>query len=243
MPARLRTRQPVAAALVLIAAACSVGSSALAQSRSVGSAPSGFTRPIGNLGTASSSVRGLPSPAGLASPSPFPGGLPSPVQGTLPSPIPGSLPPVVQGNLPSPQPFPGGVPSSVLLPSGAVDRSGGLVTTVPGSGLAPAPGVTTGGVAGGAAAAAAAAAGAAPDTGTMGAAGAAGPASASGAPMRPYNPIEVARSFLEADGNRDSELSRAEAQFLRVMPGTFEQMDRDGNGRVTRFEYQDATGR
>lgn len=53
------------------------------------------------------------------------------------------------------------------------------------------------------------------------------------------NPVEVARSFINADRNGDGELSRAEAQRLTLALMTFEEMDRNFDGVVTRAEYED----
>lgn len=58
---------------------------------------------------------------------------------------------------------------------------------------------------------------------------------------RPYTPIELARSFLLADTNRDGELSAAEAQGLAIMPMGFYDMDTNRDGVISRFEYEDAT--
>jgi hypothetical protein len=55
-----------------------------------------------------------------------------------------------------------------------------------------------------------------------------------------YSVVDVARSFIQADGNRDGELTRAEAQRLAIMPYSFEEMDRNHDGIVTRWEYEDA---
>jgi hypothetical protein len=55
----------------------------------------------------------------------------------------------------------------------------------------------------------------------------------------PYTVVEVARSFLNADANGDGELTRAEATRLTLMPFTFEEMDRNHDGVVTRSEYDD----
>jgi len=55
-----------------------------------------------------------------------------------------------------------------------------------------------------------------------------------------YSAVDVARSFLQADANRDGELSRAESTRLALMPVSFEEMDRDHNNILTRSEYEDA---
>jgi len=55
-----------------------------------------------------------------------------------------------------------------------------------------------------------------------------------------YTALDVARSFLTADANRDGELSRAEGTRLPLLPVPFEEMDRDHNNVLTRSEYEDA---
>lgn len=57
----------------------------------------------------------------------------------------------------------------------------------------------------------------------------------------PYTALQLAESFQRADANRDGELSRAEFQRLTIAPASFEEMDRDHNGLVTRSEYEDGT--
>ena len=56
-----------------------------------------------------------------------------------------------------------------------------------------------------------------------------------------YAAVDIARSFIEADANRDGDLTRAEAQRLTILPYSFEEMDRNRDGLVSRFEYDDAT--
>jgi hypothetical protein len=70
---------------------------------------------------------------------------------------------------------------------------------------------------------------------------------ARGAPQGPiygsagaYTPTAIAQSFLTADANQDGELTRAEAQRLSIAPYAFEEMDRNHDGVITRFEYEDA---
>jgi hypothetical protein len=55
-----------------------------------------------------------------------------------------------------------------------------------------------------------------------------------------WSAVDIARSFLLADTNRDGELTRAEAQRLTIMPSGFDDMDRNHDGVITRFEYDDA---
>jgi hypothetical protein len=56
-----------------------------------------------------------------------------------------------------------------------------------------------------------------------------------------YNATDLARSFYFADSNHDGELTRAEAGRLSIAPLSFEQMDRNFDGVISRFEYEDAT--
>ncbi len=51
--------------------------------------------------------------------------------------------------------------------------------------------------------------------------------------------VTIARAFISADGNRDGELSRAEAARLRLSLLSFEEMDRNFDGVITRAEYED----
>jgi hypothetical protein len=56
-----------------------------------------------------------------------------------------------------------------------------------------------------------------------------------------YNATDLARSFFFADSNHDGDLTRAEASRLSIAPLSFEQMDRNFDGVISRFEYEDAT--
>ena len=56
----------------------------------------------------------------------------------------------------------------------------------------------------------------------------------------PYTALQIAQSFLSADANRDGELTRAEAQRLSIMPYSFEEMDRNFDGIISRWEYEDS---
>ncbi|MBE7367591.1 EF-hand domain-containing protein [Ramlibacter pallidus] len=56
-----------------------------------------------------------------------------------------------------------------------------------------------------------------------------------------FNATDQARSFFFADANQDGELTRAEAARLSIRTMPFEEMDRNFDGVITRFEYQDAT--
>jgi hypothetical protein len=56
-----------------------------------------------------------------------------------------------------------------------------------------------------------------------------------------FSATDVARSFFFADANHDGDLTRAEAGRLSIAPLSFEQMDRNFDGIISRFEYEDAT--
>lgn len=55
-----------------------------------------------------------------------------------------------------------------------------------------------------------------------------------------FSATDQARSFHFADANGDGELTRAEAARLAIVTMPFEQMDRNFDQVITRFEYQDA---
>ncbi|MES2937339.1 MAG: EF-hand domain-containing protein [Pseudomonadota bacterium] len=82
--------------------------------------------------------------------------------------------------------------------------------------------------------------GSAPATNVLGGPGSGFGGSPVFAARGPYPTVEVARSFLGADTDRNGELSRSEAQRLLIRPFSFEEMDRDGNGLLSRGEYEDA---
>jgi hypothetical protein len=56
----------------------------------------------------------------------------------------------------------------------------------------------------------------------------------------PVTALQIAQSFVTADRNRDGELTPDEAQQLTLGRGTFEDMDRNHDRILTRFEYEDA---
>jgi len=56
----------------------------------------------------------------------------------------------------------------------------------------------------------------------------------------PLTALQIAQSFLAADRNRDGELTPEEARQLTWVRGAFEDMDRNHDGILTRFEYEDA---
>jgi hypothetical protein len=56
-----------------------------------------------------------------------------------------------------------------------------------------------------------------------------------------FSATDLARSWYFADANHDGDLTRAEAGRLSIAPLNFEQMDRNFDGVISRFEYEDAT--
>ena len=55
-----------------------------------------------------------------------------------------------------------------------------------------------------------------------------------------FSAIDQARSFHFADANHDGELTRAESARLSIMTMGFEEMHRNFDGVITRFEYDDS---
>ena len=55
-----------------------------------------------------------------------------------------------------------------------------------------------------------------------------------------FSAHDQARSFFFADANKDGELTRAEAGRLSILTLPFEEMDRNFDGVITRFEYEDS---
>jgi hypothetical protein len=55
-----------------------------------------------------------------------------------------------------------------------------------------------------------------------------------------FSATDTARSFFFADANKDGELTRSEAARLSISTMSFEEMDRNFDGVVTRFEYSDS---
>jgi hypothetical protein len=84
--------------------------------------------------------------------------------------------------------------------------------------------------------------GVAPNTSVLGAGGVvAGPGQyPGGLGSSTMSAADEARLFFFADANKDGELSRAEAGRLGGVGMSFEQMDRNFDGIISRFEYQDA---
>lgn len=81
-----------------------------------------------------------------------------------------------------------------------------------------------------------------PNTAVLGAGGVvAGPGQYPGGQgSSSFSAADEARSFFFADANKDGELTRAEASRLSIATMSFEQMDRNFDGIISRFEYQDA---
>lgn len=55
-----------------------------------------------------------------------------------------------------------------------------------------------------------------------------------------FSATDIARSFFFADGNKDGDLTRAEAARLSISTMSFEEMDRNYDGLISRFEYDDS---
>lgn len=55
-----------------------------------------------------------------------------------------------------------------------------------------------------------------------------------------FNATDQARSFFFADGNHDGDITRAEFGRLSISTMTFEEMDRNYDGVISRFEYEDS---
>lgn len=81
-----------------------------------------------------------------------------------------------------------------------------------------------------------------PNTTVLGAGGVvAGPSQYGGGQgSSSFSATDEARSFFFADANKDGELTRAEARRLSIATMSFEEMDRNFDGIISRFEYQDA---
>lgn len=55
-----------------------------------------------------------------------------------------------------------------------------------------------------------------------------------------FSAVDEARSFFFADADHDGELTRAEAGRLSIMTLSFEEMDRNYDQVISRFEYEDS---
>jgi hypothetical protein len=171
--------------------------------------------------SASQTVRAVPQPAAPATAPgavgfgvPQPAGLPSPI------PNPAGLNSRFSAGLPSPVPHPEGLPSP-NFPNLASPRTPAGRPPID-AGAAP-PTNEMGGVA----------------YGGSGYGGATAAQQSPGTTSGPYTALQIAQSFIGADGNRDGELTRGEARRLTIMPYSFEEMDLNHDGILTRFEYED----
>ncbi|MFC5496547.1 hypothetical protein ACFPOE_03295 [Caenimonas terrae] len=155
----------------------------------------------------------LPSAAGLPSPSPFPAGIPSLPTVTAPS-IAGTTPSAA--TTPATATVTPPLDGTVLMPASAIGSTGTAVNNAVNNAVSN-------------------------PTAVMGAGG--GPNAPQLVPSGPgpYTALQLSESFLRADANRDGELTRAEFQHLTIAPASFDEMDRDHNGVVTRSEYEDAS--
>jgi hypothetical protein len=59
-------------------------------------------------------------------------------------------------------------------------------------------------------------------------------------PPTRWTALQIRQSFEFADRDSNGELTRAEAQWLTILPRTFELMDENNDGVVTRVEYDTA---
>lgn len=59
-------------------------------------------------------------------------------------------------------------------------------------------------------------------------------------PASRWTAAQVREAFDLADSNSNGELSRAEAQQLRILPRSFEDMDKNKDGVLDRSEYEGA---
>lgn len=75
--------------------------------------------------------------------------------------------------------------------------------------------------------------------GASGSAGARGPGQYIASGTSGFSATDIARSFLGADANRDGSLTPAEARRLTISMMSFEEMDRNFDGLVSRSEYED----
>lgn len=223
---------------IALAAACALATLA-AQAQLARVQPSPSSTPGKSVNTQQAATFGLPRAAGLNSS--FPAGLSAgsgPATGAAATTTTAGTPATTTATATSPT----AGPVVIQNPNATVDPA--TVATAP---AATPPVVTTPivvgagtpvGIGGGAAAPATAAYAA---TAVMGA-GSSVPAARQGGSFGPgpYTAVEVASSFLNADANGDRELTRAEATRLALMPFSFEEMDRNHDGVVSRGEYDDS---
>lgn len=80
-----------------------------------------------------------------------------------------------------------------------------------------------------------------PNTTVLGAGSSvAGPSQSLNAGAAGFAATDTARSFFFADANHDGELTRAEARRLSIATMSFEEMDRNYDQVISRFEYDDS---
>lgn len=80
-----------------------------------------------------------------------------------------------------------------------------------------------------------------PNTAVLGAgATVPGPAQRANSGAGGFSAVDIARSFFFADANHDGDLTRAEARRLSIGTMSFEEMDRNYDGQISRFEYEDS---
>ena len=80
-----------------------------------------------------------------------------------------------------------------------------------------------------------------PNTAVLGAgATVPGPAQRTTSGAGGFPAVDIARSFFFADANHDGDLTRAEARRLSIGTMSFEEMDRNFDGLISRFEYEDS---
>ena len=57
-------------------------------------------------------------------------------------------------------------------------------------------------------------------------------------PAGRWTVVQVQQAFERADANADGQLTRAEAQYLAILPRSFEELDANKDGVLTRGEYE-----
>jgi hypothetical protein len=156
------------------------------------------------------SAFGLPKPSGLTSP--FPAGLNEGSGAAV------STDPVASSNAP--------MPVDTAVNGNLGSSTGGSTNGFGGNGLNSNGGTSTT---------------TAPATTVLGAGpGVPGPSQSVNAGAGGYSATDIARWFFFADSNHDGELTAAEFARLPVKPLSFQQMDRNFDGVISRFEYDDA---
>ena len=204
--------------------ACAAASAVHAQTQRAPSRVQSVTNPVPSA--SSRIAQTAPRPTGLSSR--FPAGISSGSGAAV------STDPLAASTTPIPRAG-SSVASTTLIPAELppVDSPATLVpgTLVPGvpTIVTPGPGVIT-----------APAATAAVATNVMGAgATVRGPGQTVGG-AGGFSATDRSRSWFFADANQDGDLTRAEFNRLSIMTMTFEEMDRNYDGVITRFEYDDS---